>query len=222
VGGADSFLPEHGSKVMPLNVKFEWMLEWRLIFTFAALLALISCRKTEETYFEVNRELGFFTIRNMESCLGPLYPEINGKKVLEGAFLFVEKDSLVAIGTQERLDIVSVFKHDRNAGSIQLRIINTGNENLTVDHMQVRTAMPGGVTTVDLVNSNHLHLLSASDLSEGCCLRTLPYMLWQMEFLSNSDSLFCTLNLSGSSVALLPGEELLLPAIQFYNQLCAP
>jgi len=145
----------------------------------------------------VDPELGSCRVHFAGHPVGAIKLKVNGKQVLEGAHVFHGTDSLVAIISQDGIDILAVFKGDSTRGSVQLLLVNPGKEKQVVSN-------------VEILASGHVGFSGPS----GCG------GLWNYISGSGGDSLIRTLDLSGSAMVLLSEERLSLPPLQFFYHLC--
>jgi hypothetical protein len=123
---------------------------------------------------------------------GILGIEVNGVDMLESAFLFHEGESLVLISSVGKLDAVTMIGRDSLAASLQLSLINSGKERQEISRIHIQFP---------------LEPQAPEGPEDG---------IWDFHLSRRDDAYICRLNTSGSSVILLPEEELVLPPIRFF------
>ena len=163
------------------------------IFLLLVLHLFASCTRQGDIPFDPDTSNGEFRLH------GFLYsgPVINGTSALEGAYLFHGKDSLVSINSSGHLDLVTIFKGDTLTGSLQLIIINTGEQpeevrQLALCSRPVRLTGPGHELDLGLQDS------------------------WDIVLRLKDDIEVFGLALEHTPIVLLPEERLILPALRFF------
>lgn len=174
-----------------------------LVLSMSMLLA--ACTAEVESPFFVDPARGSFNLSGEGYFPGPYRVEINEMGALEEAHIFRGRDSLVAIGSCEGLDLLLVFKVNEKMPSLQISVINPGDSAREFSSLMV---------------------FSEEDKNEDqrqaeCFLRAREDPLWQWMIEENGDAQRASLNLSGSSLILLPGERVLLPPLHFFSHLCS-
>lgn len=122
----------------------------------------------------------------------PVSVEINGHNALDGGHLFQGKDSLVVISSIDGMDVISVFK-------------GKGED----EHLQITVSNP----TDSTLEINSLKVLAAKGEDENS--------LWKWQNHGSRESPELALNLSGSSLILLPEERIILPTLKIFSHLCS-
>ena len=144
---------------------------------------------------------------------------MNGKNVLQDAYIFHEKEKLVAIGSLGELDIIIRFSGDSLRGAIQLSLHNRGKEVLSVNQVSLFSKHLNEASDALLMGDDRLQI-HASSPSRALCLKAGYGWPWALLFDIQADQLYCSLDISNASIILLPEEELMLPQLEFFYHLC--
>jgi hypothetical protein len=182
------------------------------------IVMLCACSRQEAIPGPYNTEVGSYT---MGPEVNPSAIVLNGNNALKGAFIFNEKATHLAISSQGDLDIISAIKRDTSGASIQVTLANTGKE---IEEIAQLTIMDMGIDGMGGVAVLSDHVVEIGDINSspsGICLRTSSTETWQFRFTLQGERIDCSLDLSASSIILLPGEEISLPPLNFFYHLCA-
>ncbi len=177
----------------------------RIVLFLTAIIGLSACKPQGLSPFSVDSEKGSFTLEGKDGHYGPYGVLINGYNALQEGHLFQGSDSLVLISNREGLDLITVFKGSSEQASLIISVINPGDSSLEI-------------------NSMSIIYLNADDSKEGrisFCASGDKETLWQWLEGGSETSSACSLNLSGSSILLLPEERILLPPLRFFSHLCS-
>ncbi len=180
------------------------MLKVKIFMLFPALLLCPRCAKQNHTPFHVDTVNGSYMIFAESAASSASGIVVNGKRILQDAYLFNENESLVAIGSVGELDMITHFSGDSTSGAIRLSLHNRGKVSLAVKQVEL-CSMPIEVESgLQLMIENHVS--------------GLP---WSLSIDRQGNLITCSLDLSNSSIILLPEEELCLPRLEFFYHLCA-
>ena len=192
----------------------------KLVTGLLPLLCLLSsCGNASDFPFEVDTDQGIFRIVIDQYATGPWTPEVNGSRVLEGAFLFRKEDSLVAVSSSGRLDVISVFRGGHKSCSLQLSVVNPDKGVLEISDVRLFNIILDGSTSVAECSGRSVKLSGRSDLSVEISRQIPDGGLWDCIIEPQETSVSCSLALSGSSIVLLPGERVDLPIVNFFCHL---
>ena len=122
----------------------------------------------------------------------PCCIEINGFEVLGEGHLFQGKDSLVAISSWGGMDIIAVFKTEEGQENLHIKVSNPTDSAIEINSLEVHMAKVKG--------ENYL---------------------WRWQNSGTKEAPKVSLQLSGSSIILLPEERISLPPLQFFSHLCS-
>jgi hypothetical protein len=177
----------------------------RIVLFLTAIIGLSACKPQADSAFFLDPEKGNFTLEGKQGQYGPFEVLINGFNALQEGHLFQGSDSLVLISNREGLDLITVFKGSSEQASLIISVINPGDSSLEINSLEVT-------------------YLAGDDSKQG------PYSfcgtgdhdaLWQWLDGGPEAGTVCSLNLSGSSILLLPEERILLPPLRFFSHLCS-
>ena len=208
------------NRFLSLNAIFDVVVRMKVIVLLAILVLLVSCTGNTHTIFMVDPEEGSYRFLPGNHSLGPVGLMVNGHQALEGAFLFHGADSLVAISSMGKLDIISIFKGDSTRGTLQIIFFNSGEENQAISQLKAFTLLLENKFRIVEVNAHRAVIEGSNQPSSYFCLRTDPAVLWDFSIEHRGDSLFAAFNGSGSSIVLLPEEKLSMPPLEFFFHLC--
>jgi hypothetical protein len=128
---------------------------------------------------------------------------------LKGGHLFRGTDSLVVISSKGGLDVITVFGEEAGQEKIRIVVVNPEESALAIRNLKIGPlSIPGQVAAGTFACCH-----SGSD-AEGAA----PLWRW-LPACEQAPEL--SLDLSGSSIVLLPGERILLPPLQFFSHICS-
>ncbi len=177
----------------------------RIVLFLTALIGLSACKPQADSPFSVDSEKGNFTLEGKQGQYGPFEVLINGFNALQEGHLFQGSDSLVLISNKEGLDLITVFKGSSEQASLIISVINPGDSLLEINSLEVI-------------------YMADDDSKQGgsfYCANGDKKTLWQWLDGGPEAGTACSLNLSGSSILLLPEERILLPPLRFFSHLCS-
>lgn len=114
---------------------------------------------------------------------------VNGTEILENAHRFMDGDQEIYIASLDGLDIISRVQKDSSAYRLQIRLFNAGKERVDITSLRLWS-------------------------TEG--LRAEEGWLWSFRSMAGEDGKGLELELSSSSLVLLPGEEIRLPGLMLF------
>jgi hypothetical protein len=193
------------------------MIRAKLFILVPATLLLSNCEKQNPTPFEVDVVKGSYTVSLKGGATGSAGIELNGKNVLQGAFLFQEKEKLVAIGSRGLMDVIVEFSGDSSMGTIGLTLFNHGDVQLAVNQVKLFSIHVGEVPGAEMISENQVQI---SGPGNQLCLQAGSEWPWTLGFNILGNQLGCSLDLSNSSMVLLPEEKASLPQLAFFYHLC--
>jgi len=174
-------------------------------------ILLHGCRETSNIPFKIDPQNGTCSFTGIGSELGPFRMDLDGTNPLEGAFLFQKMEHLACINTKGDLDMITLFAGNPFCGTMQVKFINAGKENAKVFSL-AQMVMPihhdsllsqlDETTALWRDNQDHAFRLRVGS-SDDC-----P---WDLSFRVSDNQLLLGMELIGSPLVLLPGEELKLP-----------
>lgn len=183
---------------MPLELKRVI----RVILSVATLLLLAGCNRPSASPFTLDPDKGIFRLQTEVLETGPCTMEINGLNAFRDSHLFQGSDSMVVINSCGGLDVISVFKEGLNGAGIRVRIVNPGDSTMEINSLSL-CLLPGS-------GPEQLRAEQSPDADD----------LWHWLIEKQEGSLTISLELSGSSIPLLPEEQITLPVLQFFSHLC--
>lgn len=174
---------------------------------FFLLLSLVvlpaACTSRVESPFSVDAAGGSFSLEAEGYFPGPCGVKLNEIEALRGAHIFQGKDSLVAIGSCGGLDVLMVFKEMQDKPLLQISVINPGDSALKISSLKVYSRIR--------TDMNQRLIIGLPGAGKDA--------LWTWSEEENETAYLCSLNLSGSSVYLLPEERIILPPLHFFSHL---
>jgi hypothetical protein len=177
----------------------------RIVLLLMGIILLPACKPRAVSPFTVDPEKGSFTFEGKEGLYGPFGMLINGYNALQDGHLFQGSDSLVLISNREGLDLITVFKGSLEQASLIISVISPGDISLEINSMEVIYLAD------DDSKQEHFSICETGDKET----------LWQWLDGGPETNTICSLNLSGSSILLLPEERILLPPLRFFSHLCS-
>jgi hypothetical protein len=178
---------------------------FRIVLLLTVIIGLPACKPQALSPFSVDPDKGSFTLEGNEGLYGPFGVLINGYNALQEGHLFQGSDSLVLISNREGLDLITVFKGSLEQASMIISVINPGDSSLEINSMEI----------IYLAGEN------AKQGPFSICGTGENDALWQWLDGGPEAGTVCSLNLSGSSILLLPEERIQLPPLQFFSHLCS-
>ena len=181
----------------------------RYILITSGIILLWACKPQSGPPFMVDRSQGTFQVQKDGWVSGPFWVEVNGLNALLGGHLFRGTDSLVVISSTGGLDLLTVFKEAAGQSTIRIVVVNPGDSALAIRNLKIGPmAIPGQKANATLTC---WHSKSPSE-GAGPLWRWLP---------DSEQAPERSLNLSRSSIVLLPDERILLPPLQFFSHICS-
>ncbi|MFH0756290.1 MAG: hypothetical protein V2B15_03275 [Bacteroidota bacterium] len=193
------------------------MIKAKLFMLVPAALLLSNCAKQNPTPFEVDVVKGSYSVFLEGGATGTSGIEVNGKNILQGAFLFQEMDKLVAIGSHGLMDVMVEFSGDSASGTIGLTLFNHGDKQLAVNQVRLFSIRFEEAPGAEMISKNQVQI---SGPGNQLCLKAGSEWPWTLGFHIQGNQLCCRLDLSNSSMVLLPEEKVSLPQLAFFYHLC--
>lgn len=177
----------------------------RSLLFLSLTMLLAACSPKTESPFSLDAEGGSFKLEAEGCSPGPYVVKLNNIEAIKGAHIFQGKDSLVAIGSCGGLDVLLVFKENAGKPLMQISVINPTDSAMEMSSLE-------------------LYSQPCTDKTPGSYrgqVRAGKDALWQWSIEENKAGICCSLDLSGSSLYLLPEEHILLPPLHFFSHLCS-
>jgi hypothetical protein len=177
----------------------------RIVLFLTGLILLPACKPQALSPFSVDPDKGSFTFEGKDGHYGPFGVLINGYNALQEGHLFQGSDSLVLISNREGLDLITVFKGSSEQSSMIISIINPRDSSLEINSIKV------------------IYLAEEDSKEDSLSIKSCgdDDALWQWLEGGSETSTTFSLNLSGSSILLLPEEQIVLPPLRFFSHLCS-
>jgi len=177
----------------------------KFILLLCCIVFIQACVQEEHSPFTVDAGQGIFLFERDQLKLGPCTLNMNGFSVLQNSHSFYGKDSLVTISSFNGMDVITIFKEINGGAMVSIRIVNPA------DSAQE-------IKSVDLQLKNTRTITQVLPAAER---KTDLETLWRWSSGGPEDSTKISLDLSESSIILLPEERIVLPSLQFFSHLCS-
>ena len=163
------------------------------------------CGTREASPFHMDPEEGIFLYKSGIQTLGPCSLYVDGISAFMNSRTFQSSDSLVSISTVKELDVITVFREASHGLMMNIQIVNPTDKALNINSVELATGFSKD-------KSGHSYEVAWKAGSGE---------LWTWRYPEQDDYTRLSLDLSESSIILLPEERLLLPSLQFFSHLCA-
>lgn len=178
------------------------MIKAKAFLMLAMAVVLGSCTMQTPSPMELDPSHGVFTFITEDHAPWSAGIVVNGVNILQDAFIFNEKERLAVIASLGELDVRAAFSGDSARGTVRLTLYNAGKNRMDVNQVKISPTM---VT---------------QELGETICLQAESSWPWTFIIDLQGDQPDCSLDLSGSSIVLLPEEKISLPGLEFFYHLC--
>ena len=175
-----------------------------------------SCRKERDSSFTIDPKQGTFHFLSFEF----LGPEMNGVHALKEAFIFSQRDCLVAINSVENSDLIVTMKGDSAHCQIRFSVVNASDTPQTIGEVNLFSLVAKDQFLVREIGPAHAGILRMGTAAACLDIRTAQNTPWDPVMMLRDDTLLCKLPIEHAPLVLLPGEKLDMPALEFFYHLC--
>jgi hypothetical protein len=187
-----------------------------LPFPLCILIPLVTCCGTGAGIpLEIDRENGVAILSTQEGPSLHFSTWLNGTNMTLGAHVFRNKGNLVAIHSLEEMDLVITCAFDSTGMILSAQLVNSAKEKREVSELSLVKMIPLEGAVVSREGALRTGIVFVPDSSGGFCLETAVDTPWNLELDASETEFEYLLDLSSSSLTLLPGERIRLPSVRF-------
>ena len=174
------------------------MVKFLLVLLGIPVLFVDSCTSRSAIPLVIDSKYGSAVLTSPENDSLQFSTWLNGVNMLRGAHVFQDKGHLMLIHSLEGLDLVITYSFDPAGMNLSARLVNPAKERKDISDLRLLKIKPG----------------KNGGMPPGFCPGALDDSPWVINPQSSDNAIEYRVDLSSSSLVLLPGEQIDLPALR--------